>query len=241
MPTPVVRLRPIDPNVVWVAGRAVVAQERGGVRVAAAFDHQARAALGFRVEVQNVADKSLEIAPDDFVFVTCTTEESCARPRRVVDPEAMLIALDQKQAAEEAAATNQAILGSTLLLLSVATDVASVASGRADRSTGTSTMLLGQQLGNDEARLHRTQMDIEQNRQVWSGAALRRTTLLPGRALAGHVYVPIDLSAREVWIGLRPDRQDRIWFRFKQAIHSPQQSSPQSSQSSVMRGKWAGY
>src|SRR4051812_37671831 len=49
-PEPLVRLKSMATDAVWIAGRSVETQEKGGVRVAAAFDHQDAGRIAFRVE-----------------------------------------------------------------------------------------------------------------------------------------------------------------------------------------------
>jgi hypothetical protein len=50
-PQPVVRLTPRSPDVFWSAGLAVVTRAVEGIRVAAAFDHQAGPLVAFGLEV----------------------------------------------------------------------------------------------------------------------------------------------------------------------------------------------
>src|SRR5262249_47627979 len=64
-PGPIVRLAPDASDVVWVAGRAVTSQEDRGVRVAAAFDHQASNLVAFRVEFENDTDQRIEVGPEN--------------------------------------------------------------------------------------------------------------------------------------------------------------------------------
>src|SRR5262249_3772811 len=137
-PAPLVRLYPRAPDVVWVSGRASVAREQGGVRVAVAFEHQDGPNLGMHVEVQNATAATADVDPHEFTFTTCTgtAVSSCGPTYRVIDPEVVLAALDARQSRERAdAANSQAFMG-TLVVLNAVADVAQVASGHADAHTG---------------------------------------------------------------------------------------------------------
>jgi hypothetical protein len=212
-PGPIVRLQPRnDDDVVWVGGRAVVSSEEDGVRVAAAFDHQAEGAVGFRLEVENQTGEPVDVTPRRMVFVTCRDESHCSQRRRVIDPEKMLEGLDAQRSREEAQASNDATLGATLMFLSVTSDVAGLASH--DRHASCATCDAAAASDASASRHADAVNGIESERELWSTAALRHTTLMPGRGLAGHVYIPVDPDARLVWLQVEIDgRRFPFWFR----------------------------
>jgi hypothetical protein len=217
-PAPIVRLFPTSNDVVWVSGRASVARDEGGVRVAVAFEHQDGRSLGLRVEVENDTADKLEVDPSAVTFTQCRAMaiETCGPTHRVIDPERMLAALDERQSREQAdAANSQAFLG-TMVMLSAVGDVASVASGHANRHTGDSTAVAYDVMQGDAAAHNSELASMGVQQQIWSNEALRRSTLFPGRGAAGRVYVPIDLGAQIVWLHVQtgghtfsfPFRQD---------------------------------
>jgi hypothetical protein len=202
-PAPIVRLDPRTArDVVWVSGRAVVAKEKDGVRVATAFERQDGQLLAIRLEVENSTSAAIDVNPSRSTFATCPTAntESCVGAYSVVDPEEAIQALDERQSRERAAATNQATFDTSLVLLSAVGDVASIASGHADRTTGLTTVSLAEQGEANVAHVEATQGSLESRRQVWSDVAFRRSTLAPGHGAGGLVYVPIDRAARYVWL-----------------------------------------
>jgi hypothetical protein len=218
-PSPLVRLYPGADNVVWVAGRASVMREQGGVAVAVAFDHQDGANLGMRVEVENRTERQLDVDPSTFTFTDCRSMaiDSCGLTHTVVNPEAMLDALDERQSREQASAANsQAFLG-TMVILSAVGDVASVASHHADRDTGSNTANAVGAMESDAAARNSELASIGDQQQIWSNEALRRNTLFPGRGTAGRVYVPIDLDAQVVWLHVRTGGQT-FSFPFRQTV-----------------------
>jgi len=218
-PRPVVRLAPAGGEVTWVAGRAVLSKQQSGVRVAMAFEHQDGDMLAVRVEVANDSDAQLEVAPREVFFATCQERAlgSCGRSQRVIDPEAALMALDVNASREAAAAANDAAFYTPLLIMSAVTDIASVASGKGDSTTGLQTAALANQRYAEEARHDTAMASYASQRDMWSNAALRRNTVQPGRAQGGMVFVPIDLAARYVWIQLRAGRRT-FAFQFEQTV-----------------------
>jgi hypothetical protein len=212
-PGPIVRLQPRnDDDVIWVAGRAVLAAEKDGVRVAAAFDEQVQGAVGFRVEVENQTDAPVDVTPRRMIFVSCRDESHCSDWRRVIDPEKILEGLDAQRAREQAEASNDATLGATLMFLSVTSDVAGLASH--DRHATCATCSAAAASDAAASRHADAINGIENERDLWSTAALRRTTLMPGRGLAGQVYIPVDPDARLVWLEVQiGGRRFPFWFR----------------------------
>jgi hypothetical protein len=177
-------------------------REEGGVRVGVAFDHQDGPNLGVRVEVENDTDHPFDLDPHALTFTPCagTLAASCGPTRRVIDPEEVLAGLQVRSSREQAdAANSQALLG-TLVILSAVGDVASVASGHANRHTGEGTVASAALMQSDAAARDSSLASISVQQQIWSNEALRRTTLFPGRGTAGRIYVPIYLAANVVWI-----------------------------------------
>jgi hypothetical protein len=204
-PRPLVRLAPAGGEVTWISGRAVLSKQQSGVRVAVAFEHQDGDMLAVRVEIANDGEDKLEVGPRSVFFATCQQDalDSCAPSQRVIDPEAALMALDVSASREAAAAANDAAAYTPLLILSVVADVAAVASRKSDSTTGLRTVALANQMDNDAVRHDTAMASYASQREMWSNAALRRNTVQPGRAQGGMVFVPIDLTARYVWIQLR--------------------------------------
>jgi hypothetical protein len=219
-PSPVVRLHPDSANPVWVAGRAVVGREVEGVRVAIAFDHVTDDHMGMRVEVQNNTAKRWDVDPTHMRCVYCETEKNCSRRWAVADPETRLLELDQARSSQIAQATNDAALGATFLLLSALGDVASIASGKANRSTGATTAAIAHNMEADAARAERNLDRIDLTRRSWETSTLRRTTLFPGQAVAGYVYLRTIPKAEKVWFSIWADGRE-LWFPFRQTTHWP--------------------
>jgi len=218
-PGPLVRLYPSLPNVVWVSGRASMTREEGGIRVAAAFDHQDGPNLGVRVEVENTTDGLLDVDPSAFTFTTCggTAVASCAPTQAIIDPERVLAALDERQSRERADAANSQTALGALVILSAVGDVATVASGHADANTGNATVASAALMESDANARDSSLGSISMQQGIWANEALRRNTVFPGRGTGGRVYLPINLNAQYVWLHVKAG--GRVFsFPFKQVV-----------------------
>ena len=218
-PAPLVRLKPSAGEVVWVSGRATVARADAGIRVGVAFDRQDGPALGLRVEVENGTGANLDVDPREFTFTNCrdARPSSCSLTTRVIDPERVLLALDETQSRERAKTVNgQALLG-TLVILNAVGDVATIASGRADQNTGAGTVAAGSMMQTAAIAGETRRLSLAHQQAIWSNEALRHNTLFPGSGTGGRVYVPIDLDAGVVWLHVRTG--GRVFsFPFQQTV-----------------------
>jgi hypothetical protein len=204
-PAPVVRLEPIADNVFWVSGRPVMQLEQKGVRVAAAFEQQVRSMVGVRIEIENDTDHTLDVDPgQEFSFISCTSlsDSSCAKETFVVDPEQVIAYFDDQASREQAHAENDARAGDALVLLGAGADTLSLANRRAS-----SAPLLTETTANDKANItsdhDRALSDLAAQRDMWSTAALRHTTLRPGDSVGGQVFIPVDRGVQTVWLRVR--------------------------------------
>jgi hypothetical protein len=216
-PSPVVRLHPRNEQVVWHSGRAIVARETPGYRVAVAFDHLAEGSAAMRLEVVNSGSARFDVDPARMQYSTCTSPTICGLRRPVIDPEERLIALDESASEERASQANDAALGGTLMLLNVTASAAALAAGKpkeANRMLDDGARI-GAQTSADIERSEHREAVLEAARIDWSASALRRTTLFPGQSVAGFVYLPVDTRASIVWLGVELAGQD-IWFTFDQ-------------------------
>jgi hypothetical protein len=151
--------------------------------------------------------------------MTCldVANSTCDGSFAVTDPELVLGALDEQGSRARANAANgQAIYGS-LFLLSAVTDVATVAAGKADATTGVATAALAEEGAAVAANGRETLSSIGSERQLWTNVALRKNTLLPGHGAAGLVFIPVDLRARYLWMHVRAGGQV-FAFGFKQIV-----------------------
>ncbi|HEX2657538.1 MAG TPA: hypothetical protein VHU40_04670 [Polyangia bacterium] len=187
--------------------------------MAAAFETQDGRRLAMRVEIVNDSDDKLVIDPRDMAYRTCSAglDQGCGEYVQVINPERMLAELDARRSRAEADDRNERALLTPLLFLSAMGDLASVASGQGTSTTGLQTDAVASQMDASAARADRIRSGTRLAKQEWANVALRRTTLMPGDAVAGHLYFPLHTDARFVWLEVRAG--DRVFsFCFRQTV-----------------------
>jgi len=195
------------------------------VRVAAAFDHQASDLVAFRVEIENDTDHPIEVGPENVAFASCRDDKSCAAALWVIDPEEVLTSLDSQRSREKANATNEQIAGGALLFLGAAGDVAAASRGRSSNSA----IGIGAEMNASAARSAVTLSNIDAQQAIWSTAALRKTTLSPGRGTSGFVFIPVDTKAEYVWLQVYQG-PSKFSFHFRQTVQPVWQPAGPSRQ-----------
>jgi hypothetical protein len=220
MAAPVVRLEPQDGALAWREGRAVVQQERAGMVVAAAFDHQREDAIAFRVEVLNGSAAAVDVDPARLLYVTCTAPATCSNRMAVIDPERVLLDLDQERARQRAEQTNAQTLGTVLVLADTVAAVGSAATGHGRAAAGAALQASDHASeAADASAAHGAAITmIDGAHQDWSATALRRSTLYPSQGVAGLVFIPIDASAASIWLGVSAG-SELYWFPFHQTVY----------------------
>jgi hypothetical protein len=217
---PVVRLEPQNEGFAWREGRAVIRQERAGLVVAAAFDHQREDAVAFRVEVLNGSVATVDVDPARLLYVTCTAPATCSTRLAVIDPERVLLDLDQARARERAEQANAQTLGTALVIVDAAAAVGAAASGhgRAAADAGLQASVHASDAAEASAAHGAAITMIDGAHQDWSATALRHSTLYPSQGVAGLVFIPIDASAASVWLGVSAG-SELFWFPFRQTVY----------------------
>jgi len=216
---PVYQLSPSGGEVIWSAGRPVVQQERDGVQVAVAFAESAGDKLGLRVQIANVGAERFEVSARNVTFTACssTMNASCAPTAWAIDPEAELARVDRQAHDEQASANATQGALAVLLVLNAVADVGAIASGHADRSTGSGTAATANLMDSSAASHEHTMGKLQIERDFWANAALRRSTIDPAQAVSGIVMVPLYPKARYVWLHVRVGPR-QFSFRFEQAL-----------------------
>lgn len=220
-----IRLSPQAENVVWVGGAATTSRQGKVARAASAFARQQGDQIAFRVEIENMSPAPILVDPARFYYRTCALRgtprtRTCNPSHYVTNPEQVLLDLDVQNSRAKAESANTEAFWTTMLLLNATAAVAGVASGRHQIPTN---VLVG-------AHMSATALDAtasedahqasayEIERANWAAAALRKTTLPPGKHVAGLVFIPRDESANEVSLQLRVG-DDVLAFPFDQTVH----------------------
>jgi hypothetical protein len=223
---PVLRLTPRSPDVVWVGGTGVVSQGDKNARVAVAFAREEDGRPGFRVEIQNLSPTTIIIGPSAFTYMDCTraaaaTQESCGARQGAVNPEQVLLNLDIQRSRDKAANANEATFHATMLLLDATLAVASAASGKTNGAVQAADLAgaEGNALGQVAAREDYQASAHQLERTNWATDAFRKTTIFPGKAGAGLVFVERNIKATAVWLIVQIAAQT-FAFAFDQTVYS---------------------
>jgi hypothetical protein len=201
-----------DSSAVWVQGRQIVTRTAGHLRVHLAYDRTTQAGHVFHLGVENLSDTTYVVDPARVYAALRSVlppsersdlESPIVRDTLAArDPEARLLALDQKRSQEVADAMNDRLLEGLVLALDAADDVTNAATGgrTPDEQAVDAAEDAERAVRNaeDRARDRRRIRGLEASRRYWSDAVLRKTTLVPGTYVAGWVYVPVKERARFV-------------------------------------------
>ena len=223
---PVVRLQPMTANPVWSAGLAVIGSESNGIRAAAAFVRQQGEMIAIRVEVENRGAQPVLVEPSGAYFQHCFTTQSgasnCRPTEPVKDPEKMLLELDLAERRQEASHANSQGVESVFLLLGLVTAVGAVATGdgAATDASLNNVHHSSERMEQNDASHARATGRIHSERQLWDTDALRRTTLPPGGAAAGMIYLPIYTGAARVRLVV-PVGPAVLLFEWSQTVYLP--------------------
>jgi hypothetical protein len=196
--------------------------------MALAFE-EADGQLAFRLEVRNTGPAPVEVDPARMRYVSCVADKNCSSPRSIVNPEDMLVGLDQARERERASKANQEVAGAVFMMLDATAGIAATASGdhrAADRAFRESDRVEAETEA-ASARHDATISGLQAERVQWTTVALRRTTLFPGQAVAGMIYLPLDTRAVRVRVCARAGGEE-AWFSFRQEVISaePVQHAP---------------
>jgi hypothetical protein len=226
-PSPVLRLAPLGKDVVWVGGAATSSRQGKVVRAAAAFAREQGEQVAFRVEVENASDHAVLVDPAKFYYRTCKlrtppASRDCSTSHFVLDPERVLLALDLQRSRQRAQNSNGEAFWAALVLLNATAAVAGAATHDGHLVTHG---LVGGAVATDEMNAKEADerneaVSYEIERSNWALAALRKTTLAPGKGVAGLVFVPSDAKANEVSLYVQV-QNDVLSFPFEQTVYRP--------------------
>ncbi len=222
---PVLRLTPRTNDPVWVGGLAVTSKTGKSARMATAFAFERDSQLGFRVEIENLSSEPMLLDSNAFSFATCTRPdrsrpETCTPARLATDPEQVLLDLDIARSRQQAENANDEAFHGVMLLLGATAAVASAGQHHGTHEALEFAAQEGNALEAVQAREGRQVSAYELNRANWATAALRKTTLFPGQAMAGLVFTDRDVNARGVWLLARIG-EDVFKFPFDQVTYVP--------------------
>jgi hypothetical protein len=231
VPQAVVRVEPtVDQKVRWDYGQAIVEKSVDSLFGRAAFDHAEKEFLVFNVDVTNLSQKDLLVAPELFYITTSTGTRYFA-----LDPEKQLFSMEVQENVREANAKNAAVLAGVVAAAAVtAVVVSEIKDAKEIRNNNQSNtnFLLSVPLVINSSSADRSiaQSNIDnfepnrpttRDRDFWTDYTLRKTTLAPGEKARGKVLFHRQDALKDFLLML-PVEQSVFSFGFKQKIFQPQ-------------------
>lgn len=243
VPQAVVRVEPTaDQKVRWDYGQAIVEKSVDSLFGRAAFDHAEKEFLVFNVDVTNLSQRDMLVAPELFYITTSTGTRYLA-----LDPEKQLFSMEAQENVREANAKNAAVLAGVVAVAAVTAVVASeIKDAKENRNNNNSNsnnenrnnnqsntnflLSVPLVLNSSSADQSIVQSNIDnfepnrpttRDRDFWMDYTLRKTTLAPGEKVRGKVLFSRQDALKDFLLML-PVEQSVFSFGFKQKVFQPQ-------------------
>lgn len=240
-PKPVMRFKPEETQTTWEKGKEYVSYKKGDYEVHASYYGNNEKYIIFDIEVINSKGVDFLVAPEDIKLYTGCWDNVSQNviydniPIHAIDPEAELLKIDMDNSRAEAAQKNSqvaavAIFAAAIPLAIVAsnTDMKNSNSNGSNNSVNNTDLVeagvdlaLGATAINQMGAENQI-ISLNDNRNMWETASLRKTTLSPGYSIRGLVYFPVpNLSTRKVYFDV-PTPDGAISFKYNFLLYYPQ-------------------
>ncbi len=240
-PKPIMRFKPEETQTTWEKGKEYVSYKKGNYEVHASYYGNNEKNIIFDIEVVNSKGVDFLVAPEDIKLYAGHWDNVSQNviydniPIHAIDPEAELLKIDMDNSRAEASRKNSqiaavAIFAAAIPLAIVAsnTDIKNSNSGNSNNSVNNTDLVeagvdlaLGataiNQMGTENQII-----SLNDNRNTWETASLRKTTLSPGYSIRGMVYFPVpDLGTRKIQFDV-PTPDGIISFKYDFILYYPQ-------------------
>lgn len=196
--------------------------------------------FAFDVEVVNEGEDELLVSPEQFRVVDLDGERNALAGERVaVDPEERLLELDKMRSRSAARQVEDGQRRALTAVVDAFGDAARIGDGRSDEDWArwhSRNVERNVEEMNDRSRHAEQSSAIGAERLVWSQRALRRTTVPPGHAVAGTVFVQARPGAEHLLLSFEPDGE-RLQLLYRVESHS---AVDPASRPANDRFKWRG-
>ncbi len=221
-PYKIAKLEPIESNIYWNWGRQYVVKSSEEIEVRIAYENNSRAQLLFNIEIENLGDDTLLVAPERFYadYFKLVTDTIAFITKKVVDPESMVTQLEKDQAQQDANQRNTATSQLFEVTLEAAQDITALGSQESHEE------YLLRQEDHERSRalrdsenfdLRMNQMSLDERRQYYDETLLRKTSLPPNSYMTGQTYFWFDKTM--AWYRVYfPLGRDTLSFDFRQNI-----------------------
>ena len=240
-PKPVMRFKPEETQTTWDKGKEFVSYKRGDYEVHASYYGNNEKYVIFDIEIVNNKGVEFLVAPEQIKMYTGAFDNLTQAvkyseiPINAIDPEMELLKIEMENSKAEAAQKNAqvaavAIFAAAIPLAIVATSSDIKHNNENNSQTNISNTELVDAgvniaLGataisdmNNESQI----ISLNDNKNTWETASLRKTTLSPGYSIRGLVYFPIPtLTARRVQFDV-PTPSGVVTFKYNFLLYYPQ-------------------
>ncbi len=234
------RADPVSTNTVWQSGEEFQTKTKDSLTVSIAFENELGGALTFYMVVGNLGPDTVLAAPERFYFYgpyqkvsgrwiyqLGITEYDTSRgidTTYAINPESQLAAINSQVTQANATYSTNNTLNAAAALLNLVGDVATIGKNKTEeqqrneehqqRSVEKSET---ENQINYESRINQ----LNNERDYWQSATLRKTTLFPNTAIGGKVCFPVNPYAQAFKL-IVPIDTTTIEFDFKQSPISNQ-------------------
>lgn len=224
-----------DSNTVWYSGRQFQTVDVDSITVSVAFENEINGTSTFYMVVGNMGRSPVLVAPERFYCFGSYKKASYyydykrsetefqytdnSDTLRALDPEIQLQGLDRQAAQANAAYATNTGINAAAALLQLVGDVATIGQpkSREQREDEEHQRRYVERSQDQNAADYQGKLnDLNDQRDYWTNAVLRKTTLFPNTAIGGRVAFPIDANLREFKMFI-PIDTTVIEFDFRQS------------------------
>ncbi len=208
-PKSVLRYAPVEEEVEWNHGLAIVSQAKDGIETRMAFEDYDKRYLIFAVEIVNRGNETVRVTPQ----TNYLTDSLGHKQALALDPEQMLLSMDIRDAKQEAAGKNLMVAGGVLLTAAVITSVTSDDDDKSSFDDNDTDIIIYDDNDNRE-------IPLTNQPSFWADETIRKTDLKPGYRLHGVVLFPRVDHLPFVTLNI-PIKNHTFSTQFKQKIIKP--------------------
>jgi hypothetical protein len=196
-PKPVYQLKPMAEESRWYLGQEFVKSDAENIEIAVAFERTVGSYWIFDVEIANLSDQAVLVAPEKFYIKPMQgrsdTIISAGKYIYAINPEQKLLEIDKHIAREEAHYASAMGTDATISILDLFSDIATIGKEK------TPEEIEQEEHEDAEREASRTDTEIRHENSMnqlvdmrgnWENLTLRKTTLFPGYFIDGKVYFP---------------------------------------------------
>jgi len=239
-PKPVMRFKPEETQTTWDKGKEYVSYKKGDYEVHSSYDGNNEKYIMFDIEIVNTKGVDFLVAPEDIKLYTGSWDDVTQSviynntPISAVDPEIELLKIDMDNSKAEASRKNgqiaaAAIFAAAIPLAIVASNSDMNNNHNESYNTVTNTDLVDAGVdvalsttAINEMNQENQIISLNDSKNVWETASLRKTTLSPGYSIRGLVFFPIpEIQTRKIQFDV-PTPAGVISFKYDILLYYPQ-------------------